>query len=134
MAAKAFSIGVSFLMLFQSLHITASDVLHIDKLWEHMDLHKREYGDGLFAFFSKHYGELRAKHGEQKDSGHGDHGNLPFKHSIQANAFQVITSPPPPDQMQLTEFPAELTQAGFHYRCTYSFLRPADIFQPPRTL
>ncbi len=133
MAAKAFSISVSFLMLFQSLHITASDVLHIDKLWEHMDLHKREYGDGLFAFFSKHYGELMAQHGEQEDSKHGDHGNLPFKHNVQANALQVITAPPA-NQMLLTEFPAKLTESGFHYRSTYSFLQPADIFQPPRTL
>lgn len=133
MAAKAFSIGVSFLMLFQSLQISALDVLQIEKLWEHIDLHQREYGDGLFAFFSKHYGELTAQHSKQKDPGHGDHGKLPFKHSTQASSLQVIAVQP----MQhgfLDELHYQIIEPLFHYRCTYSFLRLAEIFQPPRTV
>lgn len=133
MAAKAFSIGVSILMLFQSLHISALDVLHIDKLWEHIDLHQREYGDGLFTFFSKHYGKLKAQHGNQKVPGHGDHGKLPFKQSAQASAMQVIAIPPVQPGF-LTELHCEVAEPVFHYRSTYSFLRPSEIFQPPRAV
>ena len=59
---KFVSIAASFLILIQSFNICISDLVDLSELIEHAKFHSEKYGDNLFVFLSKHYGELEADH------------------------------------------------------------------------
>ena len=62
---KLFSISLSFLILLQSFGISFNDLSQIDEFIEHAQFHSEQYGDNVFVFISKHYGELKTDHDKE---------------------------------------------------------------------
>ena len=121
---------MSVFILAQSVNIHLGDVLQVDSLLEHLELHEDIYGDDLFAFISKHYGGEIEEH--QRESGNdSDHSKLPFNHSIACDSFQFFILDL--DQLGLgyVQLPVQ-KKSDFYYNISYSFLENTDIFQPPR--
>ena len=44
------------------------DVVKLTNLLEHIELHKSTYGDDIFSFVSKHYGDKMQEHKEERDN------------------------------------------------------------------
>jgi len=128
MVTKLFSILLSGFILAQSMNIQVKDVYKFNELVEHFQFHADNYGDDVFVFFSKHYGELKDKHSEnhQKE----DHNQLPFSQNINFNSLTVFF-------LNKTKFAiAEkliISQtSNFYYLENYTSIERSDIFQPPK--
>ena len=128
MVTKLFSILLSGFILAQSMNIQVKDVYKFNELVEHFQFHADNYGDDVFVFFSKHYGELKDKHSEnhQKE----DHNQLPFSQNINFNSLTVFF-------LHKTKFViAEkliISQtSNFYYLENYTSIERSDIFQPPK--
>lgn len=114
----------------QSVGIHISDLIQLDELIEHAQFHSKEYGDNVFVFLSKHYGELKAEHEEQHQEEKKDHQQLPFQHQyhISMNAFEADLP-----KIELIELDfAEHTSTNFYYQDPTSTLHTEGLFQPPR--
>lgn len=121
---------MSVFILAQSVNIHLGDVLQVDSLLEHLELHEDIYGDDLFTFISKHYGGEIEEH--QKESGNdSDHGKLPFNHSIACDSFQFFILDIDHLGLGYVQLPVQ-KKSDFYYNISYSFLENTDIFQPPR--
>ena len=116
MMVKFVSITASFLILIQSFNICISDLVDLSEFIEHAKFHSEKYGDNLFVFISKHYGELEADHNKKHQEEKQDHEELPFQHQ--------------PHMALLSAF---LTStANFYYQASYSNCEKEGLFQPPR--
>lgn len=125
------AISLSFLVFFQSVGIGMADIFTLNKLVEHAQYHSEEFGDDLFTFFQKHYGELKAEHQQNHKEEKSQHEKLPFQHNncnhLLAGAVVIGY-----------EFTLEKTVVSytvnphFYYQDLYSFLERASIFQPPK--
>lgn len=130
--SKIITIALSFLLLLQSSNIHLMDIAQIDEFIEHAQFHKEQYGDNLFVFISKHYGNLKEDHNRQHQEERSDHEKLPFDHNCQ----QVTTS----TAFVLTLFDSFLkttdfkdsSEANFHYQDASSSLHSSSILQPPQ--
>ena len=60
----------------QSIGIHLSDLVQLDEFIEHAQFHSKEYGDNVFVFISKHYGELKAEHDAQHKEEQEEHQQL----------------------------------------------------------
>ena len=129
---KLFSIFISFLILFQSININIDEFLHLDELVEHAFYHAEEYGDDIFLFVSKHYGELKDDHNKSNGDEHQDHEQLPFNHQCAPNFISVfILNTAPVVAFRIDEINSK---AIFLYQETNSFFEKSNVFQPPKVV
>jgi len=123
---------LSSLMLLQSSGIGVNDIIQVDYLIEHAQYHQQTYGDNLWVFISKHYGELKKDHlgGAHKD-GKG-HNDLPFGHHC-CNHGSVVAL--------LMDFPGydldkkeifNKASISVIYKEPFANLFVSRFFQPPR--
>ncbi|MCF4101143.1 hypothetical protein L1I30_05660 [Gillisia sp. M10.2A] len=128
---KVVSIFLAFLTLSSSVNFDMDDVLQMDKLVKHVQLHSEKYGDSLVVFISKHYGSLKEKHANENKEEKQDHEQLPFNHHMCAHAptlFVVNQSISP----SYTPNQVSHTVVNFFYNNSYSFLENSSVFQPPK--
>ena len=117
----------------QSFGISINDISLIDDFIEHAQFHTEQYGDNVFVFISKHYGELRADHENEHQEEKDDHEQLPFNHNncshISSMTVFVINSFK--QELKIPIF-SELTEANFYYQEPTSSMHKLGLFQPPR--
>ena len=132
MVIKLISIFISSLILFQSSHITFSDMEKLDELIEHSIFHSDEFGDSFFVFLSKHYGELKLDHNDDYQKGNENHENLPFQqHQCQtASAFNLVLNNI--DLEFKNGFFTNYDKLTFYSQDLYSSFYIGGIFQPPK--
>jgi hypothetical protein len=134
MMVKLVSITASFLILIQSFNICISDLVDLSELIEHAKFHSEKYGDNLFVFVSKHYGELEADHNKKHQEEKQEHEELPFQHQPHMtllSAFMVK------DLQAYHIKPVDdlVTSAtDFFYQASYSNCEKEAPFQPPRAV
>jgi len=128
---KLFSISFSFLILIQSFGISLRDSAQIGEFIEHAQFHSEKYGDNVFVFISKHYGELKADHEKEHQEEKEDHEQLPFQQhsSITATyAFVLNTFKKALKTVEIYEFSSN----QFYYQESDSSLHSLGLFHPPR--
>ena len=130
MLAKFTSLILSVFMLSQSFNLHLMDVVKLSNLLEHMEFHESTYGDDIFSFVSKHYGDKMQEHNEQKD-GSNDHQKLPFNHGVCIDSGQLFIAETLIGKLVFS-VPVHITRSIFSDDDLYSFLKNTDIFQPPR--
>ena len=91
--------------------MSISDISQIDEFIEHAQFHSEQYGDNVFVFISKHYGELK------KD------------HNISTVIAFIFNSPK--EDFKIAEF-SEFRTHNFFYQEPTSSLHSKGLFQPPR--
>ena len=127
---KFLSIFISFLILFQGLNINSDEFTQLDELIEHAFYHAEEYGDDIFVFVSKHYGELKEHHNKTKDKEQHNHEQLPFNHQCSSNFASVfIIEVSPLTVLRIDEIDSK---TNFIYQETNSFFEKSNVFQPPK--
>ena len=130
MLVKYTSLILSFFILSQSFNLHLRDVLKLQNLIEHIEFHESAYGDDIFSFFSKHYGNKMEEHQEQRDDS-SDHQKLPFHHKICLDSGHFFIFDTNIVKLELLVAP-NVKKSVFTYDDLYSFLENTDIFQPPR--
>ena len=128
--SKLFSIFISSLILVQSFNIHFDDILKLNELLEHAQMHKKEYGDDFLVFVSKHYGELKESHDEDHQEEQEDHEQLPFNCHCATGSVSIFI---------LNQIASSIVEVGvidvktnFLYQESNSLFEKPDIFQPPR--
>ncbi len=125
---KIVTIGISLLILLQSVNIHFKDLVELGQLFEHYQFHNEEYGDNFMVFVSKHYGELKASHSEKHQN---EHEKLPFQHQTQCAQPLVFVLEPDNFIDSRSEVPVA-TKGNFHYQMSYSLVWGDGPFQPPK--
>lgn len=120
------SISLSVLLLLQSVNFGVTDLLRLDGLVEHVQLHSESYGDSFFDFLTKHYGSSKKDH----LTAHEGHEDLPFKHDV-AKATINIYVVGEPQIFDFTTPPVLHPQVTFFYTNSYTSQTTDKIFQPP---
>ena len=131
---KLIAFIISSILLVQSMNFHFSDIARIGDLIEHAQFHQDEYGDDLFAFFAKHYGELKAEHEKQNPYEHQDHEKLPFHcdHHT-SNHIQLIFSFVDKALIPTPKFFVFRESTSF-YVSIYNSPDLNTILQPPRSI
>ncbi|MDX1766517.1 MAG: hypothetical protein R3294_00600 [Arenibacter troitsensis] len=129
--SKLFSIALSVLLLFQSFNLDMVDVAQIDDFLTHAEFHKQKYGDNLFVFISKHYGELKAQHDLEHSEEKKDHEELPFNHQTCSHFSTAFVMNGADFMVPKTPQVADTT-SNFFYQESYCQIENSDIFQPPK--
>ncbi len=126
------SILLSALMLLQSLHFGVSDLLQLDDFMQHVRYHQEEFGDSFLTFLSKHYGDQKEKHQQDKREEQSDHEQLPFQQTLQHMLGHAQFYVPgrllwdnPPEN-------GESQSHKFYYLSQSPTVHTDGIFQPPR--
>ncbi|MCK5678317.1 MAG: hypothetical protein KAH72_07580 [Flavobacteriaceae bacterium] len=128
MTTKLLSIFISSFILVQSFNIHLNDIFKFDELVEHVKFHEDKYGDDIFIFLSKHYGELKEKH--SKNHQKEDH-KLPFDHNCSFDSLTVYV-------LHKLKFTIDESKdiiyqtSNFFYQELHSSFEKPDIFQPPK--
>jgi len=134
MMVKFVSIAASFLILIQSFNICISDLVDLGELIEHAKYHSEKYGDNLFVFLSKHYGDLEADHSKKHQEEKQQHEELPFQHQPHMTLLSAFVIKDM-QAYQLKPVDDLLTStANFFYQASYSNCEKEGPFQPPRTV
>lgn len=126
-----FSISFSFLILIQSIGLGVNDIAQIDEFIEHAQYHNEQFGDNIFVFISKHYGELKADHAKNHQEEKKDHEQLPFQHCSHISSVVAFFSSINKEEFKIIEF-SEFKTHKFHYQAPSSSLHSEGLFQPPR--
>ncbi|MEP0133121.1 MAG: hypothetical protein ABJJ25_14070 [Eudoraea sp.] len=134
MMVKLVSISASFLILIQSLNICIRDLVDLSEFIEHATFHSEKYGDNLFVFISKHYGELEADHNKKHQEEKQEHEELPFQHqshmallsAFMLKDLQAYQIKPVDDLVG--------SDTNFFYQASYSNCEKEAPFQPPRAV
>ncbi|MCL5129382.1 hypothetical protein [Algibacter sp. L1A34] len=129
--SKLFSISLSFVILIQSFGLCVGDIAQIDDFIEHAQYHSQQYGDNVFVFISKHYGELKADHDKEHQEEKEDHEQLPFQHQSHMSSITAFVLNTHKSELKTGEF-SELNIHQFHYQAPSSALHLEGLFQPPR--
>ena len=125
------AISLSLTVFFQSVGMEVSDILMLSDLVEHAKFHSDEYGDDLFTFFEKHYGELKAEHQATHQEEKPQHDKLPFQHHNCNHTLSEVI-------LLGYEFPLKKPDVSFtpnhlfYYENLYLFNQGTVIFQPPK--
>lgn len=127
---KLLSILISILVLVQSLNIHIGDVLKLDELLEHAEMHKKKYSDNFLVFLSKHYGDLKQSHTQQHQEEEKNHSQLPIN---QECSSQITTS----FIINMISFGIDIphtveSSINYCYSDNFSTFEKQKIFQPPR--
>mgnify|MGYP001826393503 CR=1 FL=1 len=125
------SILLSFAILSQNFGIHANDIAQLDEFIEHAAYHSEQYGDNIFVFISKHYGELKTAHEKEHKEEKEDHEQLPFQHQSQVIASTAFIINLEFAAFKTTEF-SEFKIHNFHYQASSSSCYLDGLFQPPR--
>ncbi|UCD59699.1 MAG: hypothetical protein JSV59_07295 [Flavobacteriaceae bacterium] len=134
MMVKFVSIAASFLILIQSFNICIRDFVDLSEFIEHAKFHSEKYGDNLFVFISKHYGELEADHNKKHQEEKQEHEELPFQHQSHMTVLSAFVIKDL-QAYQLKPVDDLLTpKANFFYRASYSNFEKEGPFQPPRAV
>ena len=131
MMIKLFSIVMSGLILIQSFDIAFNDIAQLDELLEHAQFHAEEYGDNIFVFISKHYGELKDQHDKDHKEEKKDHEKLPFQNHCSCASTVAIVSDTDFLRIDSLQIPEGMTP-NFYYQPLTSSLHAKGLFQPPR--
>lgn len=115
----------------QSFGLHASDLAQIDEFVEHAKFHKKQYGDNVFVFISKHYGELKAEHEKEHQEEKEDHEQLPFQHQTHVASVTDFFLNINKKEFKTHEF-SEFKIHHFYYQAPSSSLHSEGLFQPPR--
>ena len=129
--SKLCSILLSFIVLFQSLGFDSVDIVQIDEFIEHAQYHSAQYGDNVFVFISKHYGELKAAHDAEHREEKEEHEQLPFQHVTHGTTSFAFTLQTAEIILNTVEFPS-VNNTNFYYKGLSSSLISKGLFQPPR--
>ena len=124
-------IFLSLLVLIQSAGIGVTDILLFGRLVNHAEYHSENYGDDLFTFFEKHYGDLRADHQKNHNEDEQEHQRLPFQHISHNHLLteMILFS----NEISITRPVIPIhAPTNFHYQNLYSSLEKSSIFQPPK--
>lgn len=124
---------LSVSILIQGLNIHLSDMIELQVLLKHLEEHQASYGDDLFTFFDKHYGDLRQEHDQEKHEGSTEHEKLPFKHKVYQLSMSILINSFNRSERDPDPVPIVSVQ-NYFYLDNYSFLDQSDIFQPPKFL
>lgn len=127
---KLLSILISILVLVQSFNIQIGDVLKLDELLEHAEMHKNKYNDNFLVFLSKHYGDLKQSHTQQHQEEEKNHSQLPINHECSS---QITTS----FIINMISFDIDIphtveSSINYCYSDIFSSFEKQKIFQPPR--
>lgn len=131
--SKLVSISISFVILIQSFGISLYDLAQLDTFFEHAQFHSEQYGDNVFVFISKHYGELKTNHEKEHQEEKENHEQLPFNHHNCSHIssitdFVLITYR---EGLKTTRF-SEQTETNFYYQASSSSQHSEGLFQPPQ--
>lgn len=131
MVIKLFSISFSFLILIQSIGLSVNDISQIDDFIEHAQFHSEQYGDNVFVFISKHYGELKAAHNKEHQEEKEDHEQLPFQHQSHISCMSAFIAITTKNEFKIPEF-SDYKTHHFFYQEPSSSLHLEGLLQPPR--
>ena len=131
MLMKSLSILVSGLILIQSLDISFDDIAQLDELLEHANFHSEKYGDSIFVFISKHYGDLKEQHHKDHQEEEKDHQELPFqKHCTYSSITAIVMDTSSIDLSSLSIL--ENSEASYEYQVPISSPHTKGLLQPPQ--
>ncbi|MGB5942688.1 MAG: hypothetical protein WBG71_07380 [Leeuwenhoekiella sp.] len=122
----------ALIVLAQSFNLSLSDVVHFDDLLKHYEYHQETFGDNLFVFLSKHYGEHKAEHIANHQEEREDYEKLPFEHHCCVHTVIPFVNTPNTGLPIPKITPDDREQSNFYYQNTYSFSEKHSVFQPPR--
>lgn len=131
--ARLFSISLSFIILFQSIGVSAKDMVQIDEFIEHAQFHSEQYGDNVIVFISKHYGELKADHDKEHQEEKEEHEQLPFNHNngSHISSMMVLVLNSFKEELHVPHL-SERAETNFYYQEPTSSLHKLGLFQPPQ--
>ncbi|WOD42969.1 hypothetical protein [Hwangdonia lutea] len=129
--SKLISISLSFVILMQSFGFHINDIAQIDEFIEHAKFHNEQYGDNVFVFISKHYGEQKTIHEKEQHDEKEDHEQLPFQHQTHITSITDFVLNTYIQVFKTPEF-SEFKTHHFHYQAPSSSLHVEGLFQPPR--
>tara|TARA_R110002124_G_scaffold87407_1_gene224972 strand:+ start:462 stop:818 length:357 start_codon:yes stop_codon:yes gene_type:complete len=115
----------------QSFGISFNDLSQIDEFIEHAQFHNEQYGDSVFVFMSKHYGELKADHNKEHQEEKENHEQLPFQNQTNVSLISAFTLNSNNETFKTPE-PFELKSYNFYYLEPTSSVYSSGPFQPPR--
>ncbi|NBG64563.1 hypothetical protein [Acidiluteibacter ferrifornacis] len=122
---------LSMIILFQSMNVSAKDIIQMDEFIEHAQFHYEEYGDDLFAFISKHYGDQKEEHQKNQQHEKSQHEQLPFNHNLGSHTSTIFLADFIENENLSTPF-AQILSPNFFYLLPAISAAAADIFQPPK--
>ena len=129
---KLVSILAALLILFQNFNLNFGDLVQLDDFLEHAAFHKKQYGDNLFVFISKHYGDLKNDHNKNHKEEHEEHENLPFQHaSCTHHTVNALVLFPDILSKQKIEIRTGNSDCFFYLQSDSSGYQ-SGVFQPPR--
>ncbi len=128
---KIISISIAILFLFQSSQICHEDFLKADALLEDIAFHKKAYGDTIFVFFSKHYGNLKDSHQEQHKKEEKEHQHPPLSGDCHIHTQLVVIYQFQIPYLNTLCHKIEAIQ-NFYYQDLFSTFEKKSIFQPPK--
>ncbi len=115
----------------QSFGFHINDIAQIDEFIEHAKFHNEQYGDNVFVFISKHYGEQKKDHEKEQHDGNEDHEQLPFQHQTHIASITDFVLNTYIQVLKTPEF-SEFKTHHFYYQATSSSLHVDGLFQPPQ--
>ncbi len=111
-----------------------NDLIQLDEFIEHAQFHNENYGDNIFVFISKHYGELKAEHNKEHQEERTEHDQLPFQHNIYVSSADVLSLVTPHKIDINTPRFLNFKLDNFFYQESSSSLYSEGLFQPPRNI
>ncbi|TLF44674.1 hypothetical protein [Maribacter aurantiacus] len=128
---KLASIVLSVVILLHTIGLHTDDLVQIDEFIEHAKFHSEQYGDNVFVFISKHYGELKAAHEQEHQEEKEDHEQLPFQHHSHLSSIVAYTPNPLHTELE-TPMITEYKDSNFYYQAPSSSSHTKGLLQPPR--
>ncbi len=113
------------------MNVSANDLVRIDDFIEHAQYHYEEFGDNLFVFISKHYGELKEEHNKTHQNEQSQHEQLPFNHVLGSHTSTIFIADFIEKEKISTPIGQELSHQ-FFYLFPATSAASVDIFQPPK--
>ena len=122
---------MSAVILFQSIGLGWNDIAQIDEFIEHAQFHNEQYGDSLFVFISKHYGELKAEHNQEHEEEEREHKKLPFQQQVPTASLIALLLNSNDKEITKAEL-FEIKERNFYYLMPSTSLHSEELFQPPQ--
>ncbi len=129
---KIFSVILSYVFLFQSVGLKINDLVQLDEFIEHAQFHNEEYGDNIFVFISKHYGELKEDHHKEHQEEKTEHEQLPFQSNMYICSIAVLSLVTPHKLDLRSPVFLNFKSDNFFYQESSSSFYSQGLFQPPR--
>jgi len=128
---KIISIAIAVLFLFQSSQICHEDFLRVDALLEDIAFHQETYGDDIFVFLSKHYGDLKDSHQSQHEKEEQEHQHPPLSGDCHTQVQPVVIWQVEIPFINVVYHQIEVSQ-NFYYQDLHSTFEKQSVFQPPK--